>query len=381
MISLCEPYVTGKELISIKKSLKKNEISTYGSTVKKFEKKFSTFINSKYSLALNSGTSALHLALKVVGAKFDNEVLVSTLTFAATINSIIYNGAKPVFIDCNENFLIDLDKTIEFLKKKTYLKDNKCFNKRTKRHIIAIVIVDVWGQVVEISKIKKICNLKNIKIIKDSAESVGSYSKSLKTVNPTKDSDIACFSFNGNKIITTGSGGMLSTNNKRYYEKAIYYATQAKDDNIRFIHNDVGYNYGMSSIQASIGLAQLDQLKLFIKKKYKIFNFYKNFFKDSKDIEFFSHSNVQTNYWMNLVKFKKKIDLDKIIKYLKKFKIEARNVWFPNHLQKPFKKFERYKIMNAKKLVSNSLCIPSSVGLTKKQQMHVCKKLNESINK
>ena len=112
MISLCEPYVTGKEIILIKKSLKKKEISTYGSTVKRFEKKFSSFVNAKYSLALNSGTSALHLALKVVGAKFDNEVLVSTLTFVATINSIIYNGAKPVFIDCNENFAIDLNKKI-----------------------------------------------------------------------------------------------------------------------------------------------------------------------------------------------------------------------------------------------------------------------------
>tara|TARA_B100000767_G_C19743629_1_gene527417 strand:- start:721 stop:1866 length:1146 start_codon:yes stop_codon:yes gene_type:complete len=381
MISLCEPYVTGKEIILIKKSLKKKEISTYGSAVKRFEKKFSSFVNAKYSLALNSGTSALHLALKVVGAKFDNEVLVSTLTFVATINSIIYNGAKPVFIDCNENFAIDLNKTIEFLIKKTYFKDNKCYNKRTKKHIIAIVIVDVWGQVIETSKIKKICKLKNIKIIKDAAESVGSHGKSQKANNSTIDSDIACFSFNGNKIITTGSGGMLSTNNKRYHEKAMYYAAQAKNDKIRFIHNDVGYNYGMNSIQASIGLAQLEQINLFVIKKIEIFNFYKNFFKDHKDIEFFSHSNVQTNYWMNLVKFKKKINLDKIINYLRKFKIEARNVWFPNHLQKPFKKFERYKIVNAKKLVSNYLCVPSSVGLSKKQQMHVCKKLNEAIYK
>ena len=174
---------------------------------------------------------------------------------------------------------------------------------------------------------------------------------------------------------------MLSTNNKRYHEKAMYYAAQAKNDKIRFIHNDVGYNYGMNSIQASIGLAQLEQINLFVIKKIEIFNFYKNFFKDHKDIEFFSHSNVQTNYWMNLVKFKKKINLDKIINYLRKFKIEARNVWFPNHLQKPFKKFERYKIVNAKKLVSNYLCVPSSVGLSKKQQMHVCKKLNEAIYK
>lgn len=381
MISLNEPFVTGQEIISIKKSLKKKEISTYGIIIKQFEKKFSSFINSKYSLALNSGTSALHLALKVVGVKSGSEVLVSTLTFAATVNAIVYNGARPVFIDCNENFGIDINKTLEFLKKETYFRNKKCFNKKTKNHIAALLVVDVWGQAVDTSKIRAICNHKNIKIIKDAAESVGSYSQSKKRDKPTYSSDIACFSFNGNKIITTGSGGMLSTNNKKYYEKSIYYASQAKDNKIKFIHNDVGYNYGMSSIQASIGISQLKQIKLFIKKKKNIFNFYKNFFKDHKDIEFFQHKSGHSNYWLNLIKFKKKVNLDQIIRYLKKLKIEARNVWFPNHLQKPFQHYEKYKIKNAKKLVSNYLCIPSSVGLTKYQQIYVCKKLNESINR
>lgn len=379
MISLSEPFITGQEINWIKKSLKKKEISTYGTTIRQFEKKFSSFINSKYSLALNSGTSALHLALKVAGVKSGNEVLVSTLTFAATVNAIIYNGARPIFIDCNEHFIIDLNKTVEFLKKETYFKNNKCFNKKTKSRIAAILVVDVWGQAVDTSVIKKICNDNSIKIIKDAAESVGSYIQSKKPDKLTSSYDIACFSFNGNKIITTGSGGMLSTNNKKYYEKSIYYASQAKDNKIKFIHNEVGYNYGMSSIQASIGIAQLKQIKFFIKKKKKIFNIYKNFFENHKDIEFFQHKSNYSNYWMNLIRFKKKVNLDNIIRYLKKSKIEVRNVWFPNHLQKPFQHYEKYKIKNAKKLVSNYLCIPSSVGLTKNQQIYVCKKLNESI--
>jgi perosamine synthetase len=372
MISLNEPFVTGEEILEIKKTIDKNEISNYGKIIEIFERRFSSYLKIKYSLALNSGTSALHLALKIIGVRKDDEIIVPTLTFIATVNSVLYNNAKPIFIDCDDDFNIDLLKAKQFILNETSFKKNNTYNKNTKKKIVALVIVNVWGNLVDLSSIKDLCKLRNIKIIEDATESLGAYFfKKRKRKYSRAQVDVSCYSFNGNKIITAGGGGMLVTNYKKYYQDAKYLSAQAKDDKMRFIHNNIGFNYGISSIQAAFGLAQFKKINFFLKKKNQIFLHYKNLFKYNKDIKLFEPNlvNKKSNYWMNVITFKKNINLKEIILFLKKNSIETRPIWFPNHLQKPFKKFQKYKITKVNRLIRNSLCIPSSVSLKKEDQL------------
>ncbi len=271
MILLNEPNIKNNSKKYISDCLNTNWVSTSGLYIQKFRQEIKNFTNSKYVTLTNSGSSALHLALKVAGVDKNTEVICPSMTFIAPINAIIYCGGSPIFFDCDENHNLKINDVVNFLEKRTQLKRGKTYNLRTKKIIKAIIVVHMWGNVCEFEKLKKFCKKGGIRIIEDASESLGSFLiKSKKKIHTGISGDIGCLSFNGNKIITTGSGGAVLTNNKSFLEKAEYLSAQAKDDNVRFIHNDVGYNYRMANINAALGLSQIENLKYFLQKKKKL---------------------------------------------------------------------------------------------------------------
>tara|TARA_Y100001934_G_C12370069_1_gene785759 strand:- start:2968 stop:3969 length:1002 start_codon:yes stop_codon:yes gene_type:complete len=332
-----------------------------------------------------NGTSALHTSLLLSGVEADNEVIVPSLTFIAPINTVKYVGAHPVFMDSDNDFNIDVDKTISFLLEETYLKDIEgelvCINKKTNREIKALVVVHIFGNTVLLDELIKVCEARNIKIIEDASESLGS--KFAKGQYAKKHSGIVghfgCLSFNGNKIITCGSGGMILTQDKDYYEKARYLTTQAKDDMEKFIHNEVGYNYRMSNVQAAIGCAQLESLDQRISKKRILHSMYAEQLKEIEDLEIHQPSNVtKSNLWLMILKINNSsIDPLNIMNRLKEEKIETRPIWQLNHLQNPYKDCQNFRIENSYNLLNTSLCIPSTVDMSEEDVTRVVEALSE----
>ena len=267
-IPLHEPYFNKSEKNIVKKIISSTFVSTAGPYVEKFEKNFSKFTESKYCVATNSGTSALHLACKIIELNKNDEVLVPTLTFIAPINAVKYCSASPVFFDCDDHLNMNIKDVIFFLKNNTFIKENKKYNQKTRKRIKAIIIVHLYGSGTELTKeLLSECNKYNIAIIEDAAESVGTKIKyKNKNRHVGTSGTIGCFSFNGNKIITTGAGGALITNSQNLYKKAKHLANQAKVNN-SYIHDEIGFNYGMTNLQAGIGIMQLLKIKNLIMKK------------------------------------------------------------------------------------------------------------------
>ena len=249
--------------------IKSGWITTSGKYLSKFEKEIKKITKAKYCYALVNGTSSLQLAIKALDPEYKDEIIAPSITFVASINSIKYNNCNPIFMDVDDNYLIDLNKTFEFLKRNTYKKDGFTFNKKSNKRILGIVVVHAFGNCVNLTKkFLKIFKKYNIKIIEDAAESLGSYHYENKNLRHSGIiGDIGCLSFNGNKIITSGGGGMIITNTRKYYEKIKYLSLQAKDDTTNFIHNEIGFNLRMSNIHAAIGSAQIINIKKAISKE------------------------------------------------------------------------------------------------------------------
>ena len=336
-IALSEPYLISRSLKYLKKSIYSNWVSTSGPMVKEFERKICNLTGAKYAIACNSGTAALHIGLKLAEPAPGDEVIVPTLTFVATVNCVIYNNCSPIFMDCDEFFNIDKKKTLEFLKKNTFKKGNYSYNKQTKKKVVALIITHVWGNAAEIKELVRECKKRNIKIIEDASESIGTkYKSSLKHTGAF--GLVGIISFNGNKLITTGGGGILITNIKKIADRAKYLTSQAKDNSIFFIHNEVGYNYRMTNLSAALGLGQIDNFKFLLNKKKEIRKMYEKKLKASKNFELRKTPDyAYNNFWMNVVKFKKgknRVNLNKT--YLKFKKKKHRSA--PNLETKSFSK-------------------------------------------
>jgi len=375
-IPLSIPSIKGKEWEYIKECLDTEWVSSAGKYVNLFEQKIAEYTGAKHAVACVNGTSALHVSLKLAGVDLGDEVIVPALTFIAPVNAIAYNGATPVFMDADEYYNVDAEKTIEFINKETIFNKGCTFNKTSKKRISAIVPVHVWGNACWLDELISICKERNISIIEDASESLGTvynagqYSgKQAGTIGK-----LGCLSFNGNKIITTGGGGMILTDDDRLAEKARYLTTQAKDDRLRYIHHEIGYNFRLTNIQAALGVAQLEQLPGFLERKREIYRQYKDTF---QDIEGLTIPNVpdyaDNNHWMNLMQINSNIygkDSETLMQTLEENQIQTRPVWRLNHEQKPYKDCQYYKIERAEKLVKNSLCLPSSSNFS-----------NENLNK
>lgn len=380
---LHQPELNKNDLKHLKKSFKSGWISTSGKYINKFESQIVKTTNSKNVSCLINGTSALQISLLMSGAIKNTEVIVPTITFVSTINAIIYNNASPIFMDVDENFNLDENKTIEFIKKKTIIKNGYIINKLTKKKIVALLVVHVFGNAANFKKLFNFLKKLKVKIIEDAAESLGvKYKKSyFNGLHTGTIGDYGCLSFNGNKIVTSGGGGAILSKKKKIKKKIDYLITQAKSNSVNFVHDDIGFNYKISNLHASIGYSQIIRLKEFMRRKKKIFEFYKSYFGKSNKFYIMPNSeNCLSNNWLNILRISKKNSLyirNNLINRLIKKKINVRCVWKPNHLQKPFLKFQNYKISKALKLVNSSVCLPSSPQLTKKNLIYICGLINE----
>ena len=369
-IPLSVPNIEGNEWKYVKECLDEEWVSSAGKYVNLFEENIATYTGSKYAIACVNGTAALQVSLRLAGVMSGHEVIVSSLTFIASVNAIMYNNAKPIFMDADNYYNIDAEKAIAFIKNETVFKNGFTYNRTTEKRISAILPVHVWGNACWFDELIELCEKRNIAVVEDAAESLGTFYNSgkYKGKHTGTIGKLGCLSFNGNKIITTGGGGMILTDDEILAEEAKYLTTQAKDDSIRYIHDEIGYNFRLTNIQAALGVAQLERLSEILQRKNEIYHFYQI---EIEGVEGLSILKVpdyaNNNHWMNLLQINSSIygeDIEGLMARLAHNKIQTRPAWTLNHKQKPYKKCQYYKIENSKELVKNSLCLPSSSNLT-----------------
>ena len=369
MIPLSIPFLRGNELKYIKECLDSEWVSSAGKYVDLFEEKICEYTGAKYAIACVNGTSALQICLRLAGVEPGDEVIVPTISFIAPINAVYYNGATPVFMDADDYYNIDVSKTIRFLEEETEFKHGYTWNKKTEKRISAFLPVHVFGNAVWLDEIIRLCKELNIQVVEDAAESMGTrYINGEHSGKHTGTiGNLGCLSFNGNKVITTGGGGMILTDDVNLAEKARYLTTQAKDDPVRYIHHEIGYNFRLTNIQAALGVAQLEQLPGFLERKSKIFCRYHTALQEIEGLTIASVPDyADNNNWMNLLQIDGEIygeDRETLMQRLEESGIQSRPVWALNNLQKPYKHCKSYKVERAEKLVNDSLCLPSSTNL------------------
>jgi len=381
-IGLSEPFIFGQEYKYIKECLDTGWVSSAGKFVDLFEEKVASYTGAKFAIACSNATSALFISLKILGVKRDEEVIVPTLTFIAPVNTIKYLGAEPVFMDSDEFCNIDVNKTVEFIESETEFKNNVSYNKKTKKIIKALLPVHVFGNAVDLERLQNICTERNIMILEDASESLGTiYNKGkLQGKHTGLVGQMGCISFNGNKILTSGGGGMIICNDPESSAMASYLTNQAKDDPVNFVHNEIGYNLRLTNIQAAVGLAQMENIEEALKKKKKINNFYQENLNLTDGLSLMKAPGyAANNNWLSVLRVEEKIygeSSSSLIDRLRNQSIEVRPIWKPNHLQKPYLNNQTYKIEKAKKMVSNAVCLPSSISLTSQQLERIIKVIN-----
>ena len=369
MIPLSVPSIQGNEWKYVKECLDSEWVSSAGKYVDLFEQKIAECTGAKHTVACINGTSALQVSLQLVGVEPGDEVIVPTITFIAPINAIHYNGAEPIFMDADDYYNIDSEKTIEFINKETVFKDGFTLNKKTNQRIAAIIPVHVFGNAALLDELIPLCEEHNISVVEDATESMGTrYTDGRFSGKHTGTiGKMGCLSFNGNKIITTGGGGMILTDDEKLAEKARYLTTQAKDNSVTYIHNKIGYNFRLTNIQAALGVAQLEQLPGFLERKREIYFQYQAALNGQDGLTIADVPDyADNNHWMNLLYINSKTfykNIEQIMEQLRKNGIQTRPVWNLNHLQNPFINFQNYTINKAKELLAKSLCLPSSTNL------------------
>ncbi|MCD4795154.1 MAG: LegC family aminotransferase [Bacteroidales bacterium] len=359
-IPLHEPRFFGNEKKYLNECIDSTFVSSVGKFVDLFEENITKYTGAKYAIACVNGTAALHIALILSDVKQGDEVITQPLTFIANANAISYTGANPVFIDVDKETLgLSPEKLEFFLKHNTYVAEDGCHNLDSGKIIKACIPMHTFGHPARIDKIKQICNKYKIILIEDAAESLGSYYKGQHTGSFGK---FGTLSFNGNKTITTGGGGMLLTNNRELAKKAKHLTTQAKvSHKWEYVHDFVGYNYRLPNINAALGVAQLEQLPDFIKKKRKLADNYKIFFKNTETQFVSEPENSTSNYWLNAILLKNKAERDNFLKFTNENGIMTRPVWELINRLEMFKNYQIENIENAEWLADRVVNIPSSV--------------------
>lgn len=326
-ISLHEPQFFGNEKKYLNEVIDSTFISSVGKFVDQFEKMLAQFVGSKYAVATSNGTSALHIALKLIGVDENSEVITQPLTFVATANAISYCNAKPIFVDVDRDTMgLSPTKLKEFLEEfTTQDKSGFCINKTTKKVIKACVPMHTFGHPCKIDAIVAICNKYNIAVVEDAAESLGSYYKNQHTGTFGK---LGIFSFNGNKIITSGGGGMIVTDDAELAKRAKHLTTTAKIPHpYEYIHDEIAYNYRLTNLAAAVGVAQMENIEIYIQKQRELAKQYQSFFQ-SDDVRFVAEpKNCTSNYWLNALVFKDKNERDTFLKYTNENNVMTRPIW------------------------------------------------------
>jgi len=362
-IPLHEPKFIGNEKKYLNECIDSTFVSSVGKYVDIFEDIFAKKIKSKYAIATVNGTSALHVALLLADVDKDDEVITQALTFVATANAISYIGAKPIFVDVDLDTMGLSHKSLKsFLEKNCKIINKQCINKKTNKIIKACVPMHTFGHSCKIDKIKNICDTWHINLVEDAAESLGSTYKNKYTGTFGK---VGIFSFNGNKIITSGGGGVIVTDDKNLAKKAKYLTTTAKvPHKWEYVHDEIGYNYRMPNLNAALLVAQMENLELFLKDKQKLAQIYKDFFKDFKDIKFIKEpKNSNSNYWLQTIILKNKKQRDEFLNITNNNGVMTRPVWKLMSELKIFKNSQSTSLKNSKYLEQRVVNIPSSVRL------------------
>lgn len=356
----------------VKDCLDTGWVSSVGAYVDQFENMTAEFTGTKYAVATSSGTTALHIALLLAGVDRNDYVIAPNITFVATCNSIRYTGADPILIDADEfTWQMDLDLLEEFLVNETEQKNGACFLKKNGRRIPVIMPVHVLGNICDMDRLIKLANQHNLVLIEDSTEALGSY---YKGKHAGGFGLMGTFSYNGNKIITTGGGGMIVTDNEELAKKAKHLTTQAKSDSFEYIHDEIGYNYRLVNVAAAMGVAQMEQLPDFIQRKKEIIAFYKNELSGVGDISFQEvKEEVNPNWWMPTLKTNHQRE---ILKVLNDHKMQSRPFWVPMNQLRMFKDDLYYhKNDRSDYIYKHCLSIPCSTNITHEQLTGVVEKI------
>jgi len=361
-IPLHEPRFIGNEKKYLNDCIDSTFVSSVGKYVDTFEKEFAKIVGSKYAIATVNGTAALHISLLLADVKKDDEVITQPLTFIATCNAISYIGAKPIFVDVDLNTMgLSPESLKNFLDQNCEMQENKCINKITGKTIKACVPMHTFGHPCRIDEIKSICKNWNISLVEDAAESLGSYYKDKHTGTFGK---VGAFSFNGNKIITSGGGGVIVTDDESLAKRAKYITTTAKVPHpYEYVHDEIGYNYRLPNINAALLVAQLEQLKIFIASKRDLAKKYKEYFAIN-NINFITEPiDSKSNYWLQAVLLDDKIKRDDFLEFTNKNGVMTRPIWKLMNELEMFKDCQKDDLKNAKYLEERVVNIPSSVIL------------------
>ena len=372
-IPLCVPQIGGNEWKYLKECLDTNWVSSGGPFVDRFEGIVADYIGAQYSVATVNGTAALHIAILVAGVQPDDEVLVSTLSFIAPANAVRYVGAWPVFVDADPSYWqMDAEKMVDFLEKGCRWTNSELRNKQTGRRVRAIIPVHILGHPCDMDPLLKIARKFNLVVVEDATESLGASYKGRKVGSL---GDIACFSFNGNKVITTGGGGMIVTNNAEWAHRARYLTTQAKDDSLEYIHKEIGYNYRLTNIQAALGCAQIENLDECIAAKRRIARAYAEAFATIPGITYMPVAPWASSiFWLYTVLLEQKvygINSRVLMRQFEASGIQARPLWQPLHLSPAHSQGQAHSCPVAERLANNAISLPSSVGLRAEEQGRV----------
>lgn len=352
--------MSGKEQEYINEVFKSNYIAPLGEYVNKFEASVANYAGAPDALALNSGTSAIHLALRVLGIGAGDVVLASTFTFMASVSPILYQGATPVFVDSDESWNL----SPELLKKAIANSPKKPK---------ALVVTHLYGQAAKMKEICEICEQENIAVVEDAAEALGGFlnGKALGTFGR-----LGAYSFNGNKIITTSGGGML-VGERDLVEKARFYSTQAREPFLHYEHKDYGYNYRLSNVLGAIGTAQMEVLEQRVMKKREIFEKYK---KELPELEFMPEiANSRGNRWLTTALFKEKGAHLRVIEALAKENIESRPLWKPMHMQPVFEGALAFTDGTSEDMFARGICLPSGTAMGDEEFARVVKIVKENL--
>lgn len=359
-VSLHEPTFDNKEVDYVTDCIKTGWVSSIGAYVTKFEEELAKFVGVKRAVAVVNGTAALHIALKVAGVEADDEVLMPSLTFIATANAVSYCGAVPHLIDVHEETLgVNPFKLEAYLQEISEIRNNELYNKQTKRRIKALVPMHTFGHAVHIDELVNLADKYHLVLVEDAAESLGTYYKGKHTGSFGK---INAMSFNGNKILTTGGGGAILTDDEALADYAKHLTTTAKvPHKWEYVHDEIGYNYRMPNINAALGCAQLEKLEQFLVQKKQLTAKYEELLKDLKGVKLFKQPvHSESNYWLQTLILDESLNRDEVLEFLNKQGVMSRPIWQPMHELVMFEKCPAMDLATTNSLKKRIVNIPST---------------------
>lgn len=383
-IPLSVPSLKGKELEYITSAVETEWVSTAGPFINEFESSIADYVISEGAVACQNGTSGLHIALKVCDVSEGDEVIAPNLTFIAAVNPIKYLGAEPILFDCDESLSLDVNLVRSFCEHQCVFQDGKLINQATKKRVKAIVVVHVFGNMADMEGIMDIAKTYQLKVIEDATEAIGTFYRQgiYRDKYAGTIGDVGVYSFNGNKIMTTGGGGMIVSNQETILKRAKHLTTQAKSDELYYTHDEIGYNYRMTNLQAALGLAQLEQLEKFIQVKSENYAFYKNELEKIPGLRILDFkSDIRPNYWFYALFIDNTYPLnrDQLIKYLAAQGIQSRPIWGLISDQKPYQNCQTYLNGTAKHYHEHVINIPCSSSLSREDATYVVDRLKQPI--